>query len=173
MSIYMVQHSFSKPEWEQEWNEWYAGNLPILMRVPGFYTGQRFKSPDGNPPRYMAVYTVDADVFESQFYLDSGGGGTNSARFRPAYQVWIRNLFEGITKAPNIGPDEYLVLVDDVERNWHHPDIKITWLETTGFHKTTPWRGIGVARADQIDALRGDERVIVYQAITDQMGPLY
>ena len=84
MSIYMVQHSFSKPEWLQEWNDWYANNLKVFMTIPGIYTAQRFQALEGSPPRFMAVYTVDPDVFESKIYLDNGGGGKASERFRPA-----------------------------------------------------------------------------------------
>ncbi len=31
MTIYMVQHAFSRPDWEEEWNTWYGGNLKVLM----------------------------------------------------------------------------------------------------------------------------------------------
>jgi len=55
MSIYMVQHSFSKPEWLQEWNDWYANNLKVFMTIPGIYTAQRFQALEGSPPRFMAV----------------------------------------------------------------------------------------------------------------------
>lgn len=173
MTIYMVQQTFSKPELEEEWNEWYAGNLPILMRVPGFKTGQRFKSPIGSPPRYMAMYTVEADVFESKFYLDSGGGGTNSQRFRSAYQVWIRNLFEGLLSAPSISKDEFLIVVDISEKKSFHSDLQLTWLESTGFHRSTPLRGLAIAKSDQVSSLINDERITIYQPLSEQMGHLY
>ena len=173
MSIYMVQHSFAKPEWEQEWNDWYAGNLPVLMSVPGFLTGQRFKSPDGNPPRYMAMYTVrEPGVFQSETYIAKGGNGVNSQRFRPAYQVWIRNLLEGIAQAPEVKPGEALLVVDSPERVGPHVDLPLAWLETTGFHKSTPWRGLAVVTAAQAERVRNDPRVIVYEPITAQLGPV-
>ena len=174
MTIYMVQHAFSRPDWEEEWNAWYAGNLKVLMSVPGFRTGQRFKALDGSPPRYMAVYAVDSpDVFVSKRYMDAGGGGTNSQRFRPAYQVWIRNLFEGIDAAPEIRDGEYLVSVDSDARGLDVPGAQLTWLESTGFHKTTPYRGIGVASGNQAGALRMMTNVTLYRPITRQLGPLY
>ena len=126
MSIYMVQHAFSKPEWEQEWNEWYAGNLIVLMKVPGFITGQRFKALDGSPPRYMAMYTVSSpEVFESAIYTQSGGGGTASQRFRPAYSVWIRNLFEGLSQAPDVHADEVLMVLDSPEVPTQYSGVKL------------------------------------------------
>ena len=174
MTIYMVQHAFSRPDWEEEWNAWYGGNLKVLMGVPGFRTGQRFKALDGFPPRYMAVYTVDSpDVFESKRYLDAGGGGTNSQRFRPAYQVWIRNLFEGIDAAPEIRDGDYLVSVDSNARDLDVPGVQPIWLKSTGFHMTTPYRGIAAASRDQVEPLRRNNSVTVYQPITAQQGPLY
>ncbi len=174
MTIYMVQHAFSRPDWEEEWNAWYGGNLYVLLSVPGFRTGQRFKALDGSPPRYMAAYTVDSpDVFESKRYLEAGGGGTNSQRFRPAYQVWIRNLFEGIDAVPEIHDGEYLVCVDSNARKLDAPGVQPLWLHSTGFHMSTPYRGIAVVSKDQVESLRRDSSVTVYQPITAQQGALY
>lgn len=173
MAIYMVQHAFSRPEWEDEWNAWYAGNLKVLMAVPGFRTGQRFKAIDGSPPRYMAVYTVDSPaVFESERYRQAGGGGVNSQRFRPAYQVWIRNLFEGIETAPEIRDGKRLVCVDSGANDLKVPGVQLTWLESMGFHRSTPYRGIGIADGNQEQALRRMEKVTLYRPITARLGPL-
>jgi hypothetical protein len=146
MTIYMVQHAFSRPEWEEEWNAWYGGNLKVLLGVPGFRSGQRFKAAAaGSPPRYMAVYTVDSpDVFESRAYRDAGGGGSDSQRFRPAYQVWIRNLFEGIDAAPQVSGGEYLVALDSASPDVELPGVRLSWLKSTGFHMSTPYRGLAV-----------------------------
>ena len=174
MAIYMVQHTFARPDWEAEWNNWYANNLKVLMSVPGFRTGQRFKATEGSPPRYMAVYTVDSeDVFESRIYKDSGGGGTASQRFRPAYQIWIRNLFEGLAAAPAVGDDECLVIVNGDSAHLELPGVPLTTLKTTGFHKTTPYRGIGILKRSKIDALPKADNITVYLPITAQLGPLY
>lgn len=174
MTIYMVQHAFSRPDWEEEWNAWYGGNLKVLLSVPGFRTGQRFKALDGSPPRYMAVYTLESpDVFESKRYLEEGGGGTNSQRFRPAYQVWIRNLFEGIDAAPEIRDGEYLVTVDSSARDLDVPGVQLTWLKSTGFHRSTPYRGVAVVSKDQVERMRRSASVTVYQPISAQQGPLY
>ena len=174
MTIYMVQHAFSRPEWEEEWNAWYAGNLKVLLGVPGFRTGQRFKALQGAPPRYMAVYTVDSPgVFESQRYIEAGGGGTNSLRFRPAYETWIRNLFEGIDRAPNVRENEYLVTIDAASADQDIPGVALTWLNSTGFHKSTPYRGIAVVKQDRLEALGKRADVSIYQPITAQQGQLY
>ena len=174
MAIYMVQHVFSRPQWELDWNAWYRDNLKILLGVPGFRTGQRFKALTGTPPRYMAVYTVDSPaVFKSTRYADAGGGGTNSAKFRPAYQAWIRNLFEGIERAPEVRDNEYLVSIDSADRSETVPGVTLTWLEATGFHKSTPYRGIGVIESDQLEGVRTHASDALYQPITAQQGQLY
>lgn len=174
MTIYVVQHAFSRPEWEQEWNEWYSGNLRILLGVPGFRTGQRFKALRGEPPRYMAVYTVDSpDVFESSRYIEAGGGGTNSARFRPAYEVWIRNLFEGIDRAPEVRDDQYLVCIDSTAKTASIPGVALTWMGSTGFHKSTPYRGIGVIEQNELESVGAHANADIYQPITAQQGQLY
>lgn len=174
MTIYVVEHAFSRPEWEDEWNAWYGGNLKVLLAVPGFRTGQRFKALDGSPPRYMAVYTVDSPaIFESERYIAAGGGGSNSIRFRPAYETWIRNLFEGIDRAPNVAEGEYLLYVDSATRDESLPGVKLTWLRSTGFHKSTPYRGIAVIAENSVAACRALPHVSIYKPITAQQGPLY
>jgi hypothetical protein len=174
MTIYMVQHAFSRPDWEEEWNAWYGGNLKVLLSVQGFRTGQRFKALEGSPPRYMAVYTVDSpEVFESAAYIGAGGGGSNSTRFRPAYQVWIRNLFEGIDLAPRVGDGEYLVSVDSATGDDNVPGVALTGLNSTGFHKSTPYRGIGVVPRARAPGLREHRNVSIYEPITDQQRELY
>jgi len=171
MSIYMVQHSFSKPEWLQEWNDWYANNLKVFMTIPGIYTAQRFQALEGSPPRFMAVYTVDPNVFESKIYLDNGGGGKASERFRPAYSVWIRNLFEGLLEVPKVALDQYLVIKDGDTPRMRVNDLTLEVLQTTGFHQTTPMRGIKVIVEDQLKDIPQEEGLTIYRPITAQMKP--
>jgi hypothetical protein len=171
MSIYMVQHSFSKPEWLQEWNDWYANNLKVFMTIPGIFTAQRFQALHGSPPRFMAVYTVDPNVFESKIYLDNGGGGKASERFRPAYSVWIRNLFEGLGEVPAVALDQYLVIKDGADQTMHANDLEFQVLKTTGFHQTTPKRGIKVVAETQLSGLSQLEDLTIYRPITAQMKP--
>lgn len=171
MSIYMVQHSFSRPDWEQEWNDWYAANLKVLLGVPGFQTAQRFKATAGNPPRYMAIYTVDSpEIFQSAPYVAAGGNGANSVRFRPAYQVWIRNLFEGMARAPIVAEGQFLVMIDSATGEETLQGIALHWLRSTGFHQSTPFRGIAAVTAAQAEALDRRSDVAIYQPIAGQYG---
>ncbi len=168
MTIYMVEHFFSRPDWEAEWNAWYEGNLKVLLSVPGFFTGQRFKSSDGTP-RYMAMYTVDPGVYDTEFYKKSGGGGTASARFREAYKIWIRNLFDTAQAIPNIGPNEFLLAQDTTDGNAPLA-AGVQRMTCVGLHKTTPFRCLSVVQAPPQPL---PANAICYRAITAQQGPLY
>ena len=168
MTIYMVEHLFSRPDWEAEWNAWYEGNLKVLLGVPGFRSGQRFKSSDGTP-RYMAMYTVDPGVFESEIYKNSGGGGTASQRFREAYKIWIRNLFDTAQAIPNIGPTEFL-LAQDTPDGSAPLAAGVQRMTCVGLHKTTPFRCLSVVQSPPQPLAAN---AICYRAITAQQGPLY
>ena len=168
MTIYMVEHLFSRPDWEAEWNAWYEGNLKVLLSVPGFRTGPRFKRSDGTP-RYMAMYTVDRGVFESDIYKNSGGGGTASRRFREAYKIWIRNLFDAAHAIPNIGPNEFL-LVQDTTDNSAPLSAGVQRMTCVGLHQTTPFRCLSVVQSPPRPL---PANAIGYRAITAQQGPLY
>lgn len=160
--IYMVEHTFCLPELEADWNAWYFGNLDVLLAVPGFHSAQRFRIPGTTPPRYMAMYGVDGpETFESQTYLQAGGNGANSVRFRPAYQVWIRNLFADIDAAPDVPLGTCLVTLDAAVPRSDTP-TPMQWGRAIGFHRTTPYRGFAVVPAAQSATWRSLPGVIIY-----------
>ena len=95
--IYMVDHVYADPATEPAWHEWYASYLRKLVSVPGLRSAQRFKALGCTPSRYLAMYSIEsADVFTSGAYKGIGGGGSQSARFHPAYRLWTRNLFDAV-----------------------------------------------------------------------------
>ena len=169
MTIYMVEHLFSRPDWEAEWNAWYEGNLKVLLGVPGFLTGQRFRSA-GAAPRYMAMYTVDSPaVFDSAVYKAAGGGGSNSQRFREAYQIWIRNLFDTVQAIPNVGPRDYLLMEDTSDGNTPlKPGVQR--MTCSGLQRTTPFRCLSVLPSPPQTV---SSNASCYRAITAQQGPLW
>lgn len=169
--IYMVEHTFCLPELEAAWNDWYFGNLAVLLAVPGFHSAQRFRVPDTSPPRYMAMYSVDGpQTFESKVYVDAGGNGANSVRFRPAYQVWVRNLFAEVDAAPDVPAGACLVTIDNATP-LHDTPAPMQWGRSVGFHRTTPWRGLAVVRADETAAWRRLPGVTVYDPHRDRFVP--
>jgi len=63
------------PEREAEYNEWYEGtHLPEVLAIDGFVSARRFRAVDGESPRYMAVYELDApDLSEALKGLMAAG----------------------------------------------------------------------------------------------------
>lgn len=162
--LYMVDHVFGDPALEPAWHGWYAGYLKKLVAVPGIRSAQRFKAPGSSPSRYLAIYSVDsADVFASEAYRRMGGGGSQSARFHPAYRLWTRNLFaaapaesadpDADIRSPEVAPDERLIVFDRTERAPSGAiESRATWLVAVGLHRTTPYRGYVVLDAESAAA---------------------
>jgi hypothetical protein len=143
----MVDHIFADPALEPEWHEWYASYLPRLVSVPGIHTAQRFRMIGHMPSRYLAMYSIDsADVYESEGYKAIGGGGSQSTRFQPAYQLWTRNLFDGMARAPAVSKGQRLLVWDRADRRGTGALLgpRVTWLESVGLHQTTKYRAIMV-----------------------------
>lgn len=162
--IYMVEHTFSMPQLEDEWNTWYAGNLHVLLSVPGIESAQRFRIPDAEPPRYMAMYTVAGpEVFETDAYRSAGGGGANSMRFRPAYQIWVRNVFAGIDAAPEVKQGQCLLSVDADHPYADSSGIAWEWGRSVALHRTTPLRGLAVVPAAEAKDLLARPGLTVYE----------
>ena len=162
--IYMVEHTFSMPQLEDEWNAWYAGNLRLLLSVPGIESAQRFRIANTEPPRYMAMYTVAGpEVFDSEAYRNAGGGGANSVRFRPAYQVWIRNIFAGIDVAPEVRPGERLISIDADRALDDLPGVALQWGRSVALHRTTSLRGLAAVAAATAQQLPARPELTVYE----------
>ncbi len=165
----MVEQLFARADWETEWSDWYNENLKVLLAVPGFRTAQRFRNV-GESPRYLAVYTVDSPaVFQTPVYIAAGGNGANSARFRPAYQLWQRNLFDDKEFAMAVDTRKYL-LVEDVADAGTPARPGAQRLPCTGMHKTTAFRDLTEVPAPP-EAL--PENALCYRPLTPRLGQLY
>lgn len=159
--IYMVDHVYTDPATEPAWHEWYAAYLRKLVSVPGISSAQRFKAVGRTPSRFLAMYSIESeDVYTSEGYRNIGGGGSQSARFHPAYQLWTRNLFEGASGAPVVRDGQRVLAFDREERgnpNELGPlESRALWLHAVGLHMTTKYRAIVVLDADEpIPAVAG------------------
>jgi hypothetical protein len=151
----MVDHVYADPATEQAWHDWYSGYLQKLLSVPGIHTAQRFKAIGCTPSRYLAMYSIESgDVYTSEAYRNIGGGGSQSARFHPAYQLWTRNLFDGASRAPVVREGQRVVVFD---REAPHPahggrgslESRATWLRAVGLHMTTKYRAFVVLDAGE------------------------
>lgn len=168
-TIYIVEQHFGRADWEQEWSDWYNGNLDVLLSVPGFRTAQRFRQA-GETPRYLAMYTLDSPaVFQTEVYIKAGGNGANSARFRPAYQLWTRNLYDDADGAINVPLGQFL-LVEDVTGANALLRAGAKRLTCTGMHKTFPYRDLTVLAAPPATI---PTNAICYRTLTDQRKQLY
>jgi hypothetical protein len=149
--IYMVDHVFTDPALEPEWHDWYAGYLHKLVSVPGIHTAQRFKAVDHTPSRYLAMYSIDsADVYISEAYKNIGGGGSQSARFHPSYQLWTRNLFDGASRAPVVQEGQRVLVFDREEPTGNDSLASgITWVRAVGLHMTTKYRAFAVLKVGE------------------------
>jgi len=149
--IYMVDHVFDDPAAEPAWHAWYAGYLQKLLSVPGIHSAQRFKATDCTPSRYLAMYSIESeDVYASQGYRNIGGGGSQSARFHPAYRLWTRNLFEGADRAPVVRDGQRVLVIDRGERGGNGAiESRATWVSAVGLHMTTKFRGFIVLDKDE------------------------
>ena len=148
--IYMVDHVFADSALEPDWHEWYAGYLRKLISVPGIHTAQRFRAIGPAPARFLAMYSIDsADVYTSEGYK-AIGGGSQSVRFHPAYQLWTRNLFDGASRAPAVKDGQRVMVWDSAERGSGGPlATRATWLESVGLHMTTKYRAVVVLDANE------------------------
>lgn len=149
--IYMVDHVFADPAQEPAWHAWYAGYLQKLLSVPGIHSAQRFKAVNHAPSRFLAMYSLDsADVYTSEGYKKIGGGGSQSAKFHPCYQLWTRNLFEGAERAPAVREGQRVVAFDRAARDNNGAlESRTLWLKSVGLHMTTAWRGLIVLDANE------------------------
>lgn len=170
--IYMVDHIFTDPAQEPVWHEWYAGYRQKLLSVPGIHSTQRFKAIGQTPSRFLAMYSIDsADAYTSEGYKKIGGGGSQSARFHPCYQLWTRNLFDGAARAPVVRNGQRVLVLDRTQCGAPGElgplDARALWLHAVGLHLTTQYRAMVVLDAKEpLPAIAGS---FVYELFTTAM----
>jgi hypothetical protein len=88
--LYTVRCRFTRPSFEDAWNEWYVGHIRVLLSVPGFVSAQRFhcsSTVDDRP--YLAMYEVAGpEVFTSDPYRAIWGFD----EWRPLIDNWTRDI---------------------------------------------------------------------------------
>src|SRR5688572_860038 len=114
------------------------------------------------------MYSIDsADVYASEGYKNIGGGGSQSARFHYAYQLWTRNLFEGASPAPVVRDGQQVVVFDRAKCGGNGPlESRATWLEAVGLHMTTKYRAFVVLDAEEAATAQSIPEGFLYQPFT-------
>jgi RimJ/RimL family protein N-acetyltransferase len=160
--IFFSESALIEPSRLPEWGEWYKGHLAAMTSVPGVLSAQRFAALDRGVPASLAMYTVTSPaVFQGDIYLGVRGMGpwvglVDETQHR-------RNLFDGLDTAPEIQEGGVLAVAD---RAAPEPIDGLTWLNTAGLDRTTPYRGIG-AFPDVASARRATGgKAAIYRPVT-------
>ena len=119
------------------------------------------------------MYSIDsADVYASEAYKNIGGGGSQSARFHHAYQLWTRNLFDGSSRAPLVHDGQRVLAWDSAERGGEGPlESRATWLEAVGLHMTTKYRAVVVLDAAEVATIPSVPGSYLYEPFTPVIRP--
>ena len=160
--IFMSQSGLADAAREAEWDAWYIEHLRIMVTVPGIGSAQRFRIVGSVHSPSLAMYSIaSADVFADPYYQRVRGMGEWLPLIEKRY--YCRNLFAGLDAAPDVG-DHFVLLVVDRERPEAVTALTLTWLETVGLDRSTPYRGIAVVEHADAEALAG-HGVAVYRPV--------
>jgi hypothetical protein len=139
--IFTSESGLTDPSRLAEWDEWYLGHLAAMAAVPGISSAQRFRALGEGVPPSLAMYTVASPaVFESEAYRRTRGMGP----FLPVVDERLhrRNLFDSLDIAPEIAPDDILLVADRAEAQ--PAAAGLIWLGAVGLDKSMAYRGVAV-----------------------------
>ena len=82
-------------EKEEEWNDWYnKEHIPAILQCPGFRNVRRFKSLQGNGPRYIAIYEIENESVRETEEFEKARGWSKFTPFIIEPRVTIyREIF--------------------------------------------------------------------------------
>lgn len=160
--IFMSQSGITDAGRERDWDRWYVDHLAIMVTVPGVSSAQRFKTSAPGFPPSLAMYSVATpEVFQDPYYLSVRGMGEWLSLIDRQY--YKRNLFDGLTHAPQVAAGEVLLVADRDAPEAGLAGIEWTWLASAGIDRSTRYRGIAVAPADAAAPLRAAHGIAVYE----------
>lgn len=169
--IYIVECAFTDPAREDAWNAYYNGDkLTTLLSLPGFRASQRFRAIADTPSPYLAVHSLrDAAVLDQPAYRAMGGGTFQG--WDALVTNWHRNLFTGMEAAPEVRPDQCLVMLDNPDAADRAPGVSFTWLDIAGLDRSVARRGLGIVSAEAGAQLAqsGDDGPLVFAPISKRL----
>lgn len=159
--IYTVDCAFTDPSQLSAWNAYYdEEKLPALLTLPGFRASQRFRAITDTPAPYLALHSIrDAAVLDQEIYRNVGGGTFGG--WEHSIINWDRNLFTGMEAAPEVSPEQCMLLLDDRASADTVPEARFVWLDIVGLDRTTPQRGLAIVDRAAGERLARDKGDIV------------
>lgn len=87
------------PAHEDEFNRWYdEEHVPERLHCPGFRSGRRFVSVEGEP-KYLAIYELDdPEVLETEAYKRMQPPSAWMKKISPHIPTLVRNVYREITQ---------------------------------------------------------------------------
>lgn len=176
--IYTVECAFTDPAREDAWNVHYSGaKLDNLLRLPGWRTSQRFRALTPMDAPYFAMHSLRDENVLGRQYTSVGGGVFGG--WEDYITNWHRNLFAGIDVAPDVRPDECLIVLEDPAAAGRFPDLALAWMEACGLDRSVAMLGLAVVgralgeklAADHAGALRVYEPIMA-RKVSPLEGPL-
>src|SRR6185503_2735927 len=144
--IFMSQSGLTDAARASAWDAWYVEHLNIMVSVPGISSAQRFRALTGGCSPSLAMYSIASpNVFHDPYYLSVRGMGEWLSLIDKRY--YRRNLFDGLERAPEVGPDELLLVADREAPAPNLGGVEWMWLDCVGIDRSTPCRGIAVVSA--------------------------
>jgi hypothetical protein len=161
--IFISQSGLTDDARAAEWDRWYIEHLRIMATVPGVSSAQRFKTATPGFPPSLAIYSVESlAVFDGSYYQSVRGMGEWLPLIDRRY--YRRNLFAGLDAAPEVAPDQYLLVADRETPSEVAAGIPFTWLQSVAIDRSTPYRGLAVVDAATI--VSPDAPIGVYRPAT-------
>jgi hypothetical protein len=92
------------PAYEEDFNRWYdEEHIPERRSCPGFLSGRRFVSVEGEP-KYLAFYELEnPEVLDSPEYRAMQPPSEWTRKLTPHFTAFTRNVYRDIT--PELPPE--------------------------------------------------------------------
>ena len=163
--IFISQSGLKDAAREADWDRWYLEHLRVMATVRGISSAQRFRTVTPGFPPSLAIYSVaSAAVFDDPYYQSVRGMGEWAPLIDRRY--YQRNLFAGLDTAPQVEPDQNLLVADRSEPGEPVPGVEFTWLQSVGIDRSTPYRGLAVVAGGKFPA--PDAATAVYRPVTQR-----
>jgi hypothetical protein len=168
--LYVVELNFTGEGDAERFKPFYDEHMRDLRTTPGLTTAQRFESVFPTASRFMQVYSIDnAEVMQSKAYKNVGGPGHPIVdEHAKSLRDWHRNVFDGITRAPDVPADRYLLVVDERANAPALPGVGFQWMTSIGLDRHVTERAFAIIDDPEVAKPFLSPMVRVFRPITPQ-----